>query len=49
MTNRLQNKIPPKKTLTELLNDKLVVTAREVVHCIKDKPPTIADEGLLFW
>ena len=37
MTNRLQNNIPPpKKTLTELLNDKLVVTAREVVHCIKD-------------
>ena len=42
-------KSSPKKTLTELLNHKLVVTAWEVVHYIKDKPPTIADEGLLFW
>ena len=27
----------PKKTLTELLNDKTVVTGREVVQRIKDK------------
>ena len=28
---------PPKKTLTELLNDKSVLTGREVVQRIKDK------------
>ena len=34
----LQKKItPPKKTLTELLNDKSVLTGREVVQRIKDK------------
>ena len=38
MTERLQKKVrPPKKTLTELLNDKSVVTGREVVQHIKDK------------
>jgi hypothetical protein len=38
MTERLQKKVrPPKKTLTELLNDKSVVTGREVVQRIKDK------------
>ncbi len=38
MTERLQKKIKsPKKTLTELLNDKSVVTGREVVQRIKDK------------
>ena len=38
MTERLQKKIKlPKKTLTELLNDKTVVTGREVVQRIKDK------------
>jgi hypothetical protein len=38
MTERLQKKIrPPKKTLTELLNDKSVITGREVVERIKDK------------
>jgi hypothetical protein len=38
MTERLQKKIrPPKKTLTELLNDKSVVTGREAVQRIKDK------------
>ena len=38
MTERLQKKIrPPKKTLTELLNDKSIVTGREVVQRIKDK------------
>jgi hypothetical protein len=38
MTDRLQKKIrPPKKTLTELLNDRSVVTGREVVQRIKDK------------
>ncbi len=38
MTERLQKKIrPPKKTLTELLNDKSVVTGREVDQRIKDK------------
>ena len=34
----LQKKIrPPKKTLTDLLNDKSVVTGKEVVQRIKDK------------
>ena len=34
----LQKKIrPPKKTLTELLSDKSVLTGREVVQRIKDK------------
>jgi len=38
MTERLQKKIsPPKKTLTELMNDKSVLTGREVVQRIKDK------------
>ncbi len=38
MTERLQKKIrPPKKTLTELLNDKSIITGREVVQRIKDK------------
>ena len=38
MTERLQKKVrPSKKTLTELLNDKSVVTGREVVQRIKDK------------
>ena len=38
MTEQLQKKIrPPKKTLTELLNDKSIVTGREVVQRIKDK------------
>ncbi len=38
MTERLQKKIrPPKKTLTDLINDKSVVTGREVVQRIKDK------------
>ena len=34
----LQNKIrPPKKSLTDLLKDKLVLTGQEVVQRIKDK------------
>ncbi len=38
MTERLQKKIKlPKKTLTELLNEKSIVTGREVVQRIKDK------------
>lgn len=38
MTERLQKKVkPPKKTLTELLNGKSIVTGREVVQRIKDK------------
>ena len=38
MTERLQKKVrPPKKTLSDLLNDKSVVTGREVVQRIKDK------------
>ncbi len=38
MTERLQKKIsPPKKTLAELMNDKSVLTGREVVQRIKDK------------
>jgi hypothetical protein len=38
MSERLQkNSKPPKKTLTELLNDKSVLTGREVVQRIKDK------------
>ena len=38
MTERLQKKISsPKKTLSELLNDKSVLTGREVVQRIKDK------------
>ena len=38
MTERLQKKIrPAKKTLSELLSDKSVLTGREVVQRIKDK------------
>lgn len=38
MTERLQKKIRPhKKTLSELLSDKSVLTGREVVQRIKDK------------
>lgn len=38
MSERLQKNIKtPKKTLTELLNDKSVPTGREVVQRIKDK------------
>ena len=38
MTERLQKKTrPPKKTLTELFNDKSIVTGREVVQRIKYK------------
>ena len=41
MTGYMQEKLkkisPPKKTLTELLNEKSVVTGREVVQRIKDK------------
>ena len=38
MNERLQKKIrTPKKSLTELLNDKSVLTGREVVQRIKDK------------
>jgi len=38
MTERLQKKIrPPKKTLTELLIDKSVLTGRKVVQRINDK------------
>jgi len=38
MTERLQNKVRhSKKTLTELLNDKSVVTGRDVVQRINDK------------
>ena len=38
MTERLQNKVRhSKKTLTELLNDKSIVTGREVVQRINDK------------
>ena len=38
MTERLQKKVrPSKKTLPELLNDKSIVTGREVVQRIKDK------------
>jgi hypothetical protein len=38
MIERLQKKNnPPKKTLSELLNDKSVLTGREVVQRIKDK------------
>ena len=38
MSERLQKNIkPPKRTLTELLNDKSVLTGREVVERIKDK------------
>ena len=38
MSEKLQKKIrPPKKTLSELLNDKSVLTGREVVQRIKDK------------
>jgi hypothetical protein len=38
MTERLQKKIrPPKKTLTELLNEKSVLTGKEVIQKIKDK------------
>ena len=38
MNERLQKKIrPPKKTLSELLSDKSVLTGREVVQRTKDK------------
>ena len=38
MSEKLQKKIrTPKKSLTELLNDKSVLTGREVVQRIKDK------------
>ncbi len=38
MSERLQKKIRPnKKTLTELLSDKSVLTGREVIQRIKDK------------
>ncbi len=38
MSERLQKKIrPPKKTLSELLIDKSVLTGREVVQRINDK------------
>ncbi len=38
MTERLQRKTKmPKKTLTELLSDKSVITGHEVVQRIKDK------------
>ena len=38
MTERLQKKIrPPKKTLSELLNDKSVLAGRKLVQRIKDK------------
>ena len=38
MTERLQKKIkPPKKTLSELLSDKSVLTGREVVQRIKEQ------------
>ncbi len=38
MTERLQKKIKlPKKTLTELLTDKSVLTGREVVQRVKEK------------
>jgi hypothetical protein len=38
MSERLQKNIkPPKRTLTELLNDKSVLTGREVVQRIKDE------------
>ena len=38
MTERLQKKSrPPKKSLTDLLKDKSVLTGREVVQRIKDK------------
>lgn len=33
----LQKNRPPKKNLTDLLNDKSVLTGREVVQRIKDK------------
>ena len=38
MSERLQKKIrPPKKTLTELMNDKSILSGREVIQRIKDK------------
>jgi len=38
MTERLQKKIrPPKKTLTQLMTDKSVVTGKEVVQKIKEQ------------
>ena len=38
MSKRLQKNIkPPKRTLTELLNDKSVLTGRVVVQRIKDE------------
>ena len=51
MTERLQKKVrPPKKTLTELLNDKSIVTGREVVQRIKDKEKLLKefDEAVEF-
>lgn len=50
MTERLQKKIrPAKKTLSELLSDKSVLTGREVVQHIKDDEsdnPTDENEGI---
>ena len=37
MTELQKKTRPPKKTLTELFNDKSIVTGREVVQRIKDK------------
>ena len=37
MTELLKKTKMPKKTLSELLNDKSVITGREVVQRIKDK------------
>ena len=38
MTERLQKKIsPPKKTLTQLMTDKSVVTGKEVIHNLKEQ------------
>ena len=37
MTGLYKKVRSPKKTLTELLNDKSVITGREVVQRIKDK------------
>ena len=38
MIERLQKKLsPPKKTLTELLSDKSILTGREVIQRIKEQ------------
>jgi hypothetical protein len=37
MTERLKKSRSPKKTLTELMNDKSVLSGREVIQRIKDK------------